>query len=90
MAKVIITHNDGTKTIKDFENVMEAFEYQRNELKKAKRSKYYCVEVKADKFEWGAIAEVATIEQAEKEIAHQQEMDKVQEEENEYRIVEID
>jgi hypothetical protein len=48
------------------------------------------VEVKADKFEWGAIAEVATIEQAEKEIAHQQEMDKVQEEENEYRIVEID
>lgn len=46
MAKVIITHNDGTKTIKDFENVMEAFEYQRNELKKAKRNKYDCVEIK--------------------------------------------
>lgn len=46
MAKVIITHNDGSKTVKEFENVMEAFEFQRNELKKAKRNKYDSVEIK--------------------------------------------
>ena len=46
MSKVIITHNDGTQTIKEFENVMEAFEFQRNELKKSKRNKYDSVEIK--------------------------------------------
>jgi hypothetical protein len=46
------------------------------------------VEVKVDS-EWGTIADVATLEQAEKEIAHQKKMDAVQEEDNEYRIVEL-
>lgn len=46
MVQVIITKNDGTQTIKEFENVMCAFEFQRNELKKAKRNKYDSIEIK--------------------------------------------
>lgn len=49
----------------------------------------YRIEIKADNSDWGTIAEVETLEQAKNEIAHQKRMDKVQEEENEYRIIEL-
>lgn len=48
------------------------------------------VDIKADTFEWGTIAEGLTLEQAEAEIAHQRKMDLAQGEENEYRIIEIE